>query len=52
MTRFELKLPERTRADLDLLADQTGLSTADLVRLAVSRLLANKTALLAERTAA
>jgi hypothetical protein len=39
MTRFQLMLPEPQRAGLSELADKTGLSSADLVRLAIGRLL-------------
>jgi predicted DNA-binding protein len=39
--RFELRLPTQRRARLDELADETGLSSADLVRLAIDRLLAD-----------
>jgi hypothetical protein len=39
MTRFELKLPEARRAALESLADEVGVSSADLVRLAISQML-------------
>lgn len=42
MTRFELKLPEDRRAALALLAGEAGVSSADLVRLAINRLLADR----------
>jgi hypothetical protein len=38
-TRFELKLPPQSRAALDALASETGLSCADLVRLSIRRML-------------
>jgi hypothetical protein len=38
-TRFELKLPSNSRAALDALASETGLSCADLVRLSIRRML-------------
>jgi hypothetical protein len=37
-TRFELKLPPQSRAALDALSSETGLSCADLVRLSIRRL--------------
>jgi hypothetical protein len=39
--RFELRLPVQRRPQLEALADETGLSSADLARLAIGRLLAN-----------
>jgi hypothetical protein len=39
--RFEVALPAVRRAELARLADDAGISSADLVRLAIVRLLAN-----------
>jgi hypothetical protein len=41
-TRFEVKLPASRRAALDLLADRTGVSASDWVRLAINNLLADQ----------
>jgi hypothetical protein len=38
-TRFEIKLPANRRAQLGALADECGLSSAALVRLAIGQLL-------------
>jgi hypothetical protein len=45
-TRFEITLPAQRRRELDELAVASGLSVADLMRLATARLLANPGALL------
>jgi hypothetical protein len=45
-TRYELRLSKERRAELAALAAQCGLSSADLIRLSVRRLLANPGALL------
>jgi hypothetical protein len=42
MARFEMRLPEQQRAELERLAHDTGLSIAGLMRLSVSRLLAQR----------
>jgi predicted DNA-binding protein len=47
-TRFELRLPRERRRELDALADKCGLSSADVVRLAVRRLLNDPGVLLQE----
>jgi hypothetical protein len=39
-TRFELLLPAARRRELDALAAEAGLSSADVVRLALARLVA------------
>jgi hypothetical protein len=41
-TRFEVKLPASRRAALDTLADQTGVSASDWVRIAITKLLADQ----------
>jgi hypothetical protein len=41
-TRFEFRLPARRRRQLDELAEEAGMATGDLVRLAISRLLADR----------
>jgi hypothetical protein len=38
-TRFEIRIPATSRRELDALADEAGLSSAFLVRLAIRRLL-------------
>jgi hypothetical protein len=50
-TRFELRLSRDRRRELAELAHQCGLSTADLIRLSVGRLLANPGALLGSEPA-
>jgi hypothetical protein len=44
--RFDLKLPTPLRHGLDGLSHETGLSRADLIRLSVRYLLANREAIL------
>jgi hypothetical protein len=44
--RFELRLPTQRRAQLEALADETGLSAADLARLAIGRLLDDRKVIL------
>jgi hypothetical protein len=44
--RFDLKLPASQRRELAALASETGLSSADLVRLSVRHLLQNREAIL------
>ena len=44
--RFELRLPAQRRAQLEALADETGLSSADLARLAIGRLLDDRAIIL------
>lgn len=41
-TRFEIRMPAQHRHDLDAYASELGLSAADVVRLAVRRLIANR----------
>lgn len=45
-TRFEFKLPAERRAELDDLAAAAGLTTTDLVRLAIRRLLEQRATVL------
>jgi len=44
--RFDLKLPAPVRRELAALASETGLSSADLVRLSVRHLLQNRETIL------
>jgi predicted DNA-binding protein len=44
-TRFEFRLPEPARRQLHQLSNETGLSSADLVRLGISKLLQDRDAL-------
>jgi hypothetical protein len=48
-TRFELLLPAARRRELDALAAEAGLSSSDVVRLAIARLVARPGVLFAER---
>ena len=41
-TRFQFRLPAAQRAQLETLAEQSGLSSADLTRLALQRLLEDR----------
>jgi hypothetical protein len=41
-TRFQFRLPAAQRAQLETLAEQCGLSSADLTRLALQRLLEDR----------
>jgi hypothetical protein len=50
--RFEIQLPAERRAELDSLADEIGTNAADLARLAIIRLLANRNELLGRREVA
>jgi predicted DNA-binding protein len=42
-TRFEIRMPSQRRHALDQLAHESGLSAADLARLAIGRLLEDRT---------
>jgi hypothetical protein len=45
-SRFEVWLPSERRRELDELAGEAGLSSSDLVRLAISRLLTEREVIL------
>jgi len=45
-TRLEIKLPAESRRELHKLADEIGLSSADLVRLGIRYVLSHRDALL------
>ena len=44
--RLEIRMPAASRRELDQLANEVGLSTADVVRISIRRLLQNPEALL------
>ena len=46
LTRFETRLPADQRRELDELAEKTGMSSVQLVRLAIRRLINDRDALL------
>jgi hypothetical protein len=48
-TRFEMRLPEAQRRELAALADETGLTSADLVRLSIRWMLEHKAVLVIGR---
>jgi predicted DNA-binding protein len=47
--RFELRLPAERRRELDALTRETGLSTADIVRLSIKQLLERRDVLASGR---